>query len=77
MLERGVNLAPSAYEAGFVSAAHDYSHLEQTIEKAAGVFQLIYKKQIIRQPDQEENNEQNNSFTVSDQFQQRYFSFQL
>ncbi len=73
MLERSVNLAPSAYEAGFVSAAYGYSHLEQTIEKASGVFQLIDKKRIIRQPDREEDNEQNNSFAVSDQFQQRYF----
>ena len=38
MLKRGVNLAPSAYEAGFVSAAHSGEHIEQTIEAAAATF---------------------------------------
>ncbi|OOG21929.1 glutamate-1-semialdehyde-2,1-aminomutase [Thioalkalivibrio denitrificans] len=35
MLERGVYLAPSAYEAGFVSSAHSQGDIEQTIEAAA------------------------------------------
>jgi glutamate-1-semialdehyde 2,1-aminomutase len=35
MLDRGVYLAPSAYEAGFVSSAHSQGDLEQTIEAAA------------------------------------------
>ncbi|WP_018232220.1 glutamate-1-semialdehyde 2,1-aminomutase [Thioalkalivibrio thiocyanodenitrificans] len=35
MLERGVYLAPSAYEAGFVSSAHSQGDLDQTIEAAA------------------------------------------
>ena len=38
MLQRGVNLAPSAFEAGFVSAAHSGADIEQTIEAAAASF---------------------------------------
>lgn len=34
MLERGVYLAPSAYEAGFVSSAHTDEHIEATIAAA-------------------------------------------
>jgi len=41
MLERGVNLAPSAYEAGFVSAAHGAEEIEQTIAAAAASFAEI------------------------------------
>jgi glutamate-1-semialdehyde 2,1-aminomutase len=38
MLARGVNLAPSAYETGFVSAMHGTVEIEQTIEAAAATF---------------------------------------
>jgi glutamate-1-semialdehyde 2,1-aminomutase len=38
MLESGVYLAPSAYEAGFVSAAHGDAEIEATIEAAVRVF---------------------------------------
>ena len=38
MLRRGVNLAPSAYEAGFVSALHGAAEIEQTVEAAAATF---------------------------------------
>jgi len=38
MLSRGVNLAPSAYEAGFVSAMHGPHEIEQTIAAAAASF---------------------------------------
>ncbi len=38
MLTRGVNLAPSAYEAGFVSAMHGAAEIEKTIEAAAATF---------------------------------------
>jgi glutamate-1-semialdehyde 2,1-aminomutase len=38
MLERGVYLAPSAYEAGFVSAAHGPAEIEQTLEAARESF---------------------------------------
>jgi len=38
MLERGVYLAPSAYEAGFVSAAHSDTDIDATITAATEVF---------------------------------------
>ena len=38
MLKRGVYLAPSAYEAGFVSAAHSPQEIEATIEAAGEAF---------------------------------------
>ena len=38
MLSRGVNFAPSAYEAGFVSAAHTAQDIEQTIAAASATF---------------------------------------
>jgi glutamate-1-semialdehyde 2,1-aminomutase len=38
MLDRGVYLAPSAYEAGFVSACHDDAVIEATLEAARGAF---------------------------------------
>jgi len=38
MLERGVYLAPSAYEAGFVSSAHDDADLEATLGAAREAF---------------------------------------
>lgn len=41
MLERGVYLAPSAYEAGFVSAAHDASVLDATISAAREAFAQV------------------------------------
>ena len=34
MLDRGVYLAPSAFEAGFVSASHSRDDIDQTIEAA-------------------------------------------
>lgn len=38
MLDEGVYLAPSAYEAGFVSAAHNDADIDATIAAAAKVF---------------------------------------
>jgi glutamate-1-semialdehyde 2,1-aminomutase len=38
MLAEGVYLAPSAYEAGFVSAAHGSAEIERTVAAAAKVF---------------------------------------
>jgi glutamate-1-semialdehyde 2,1-aminomutase len=38
MLERGVYLAPSAYEAGFVSAAHGAAEIEATLAAARAAF---------------------------------------
>jgi glutamate-1-semialdehyde 2,1-aminomutase len=41
MLEEGVYLAPSAFEAGFVSAAHDQKVLDETLAAAERVFAKI------------------------------------
>lgn len=41
MLERGVYLAPSAFEAGFVSAAHGEAEIAATLAAAAEVFPLL------------------------------------
>ena len=41
MLDEGVYLAPSAFEAGFVSAAHNDDDLDQTIAAAAKVFKTL------------------------------------
>ena len=41
MLDRGVYLAPSAYEAGFVSAAHDDAAIEATLAAAHEAFAAI------------------------------------
>ena len=40
MLERGVFLAPSAYEAGFLSSAHDDSIIDATIDAAREAFKV-------------------------------------
>ena len=41
MRERGVYLAPSAFEAGFMSAAHDDAVIAQTIEAAREAFAIV------------------------------------
>ncbi len=41
MLDRGVYLAPSAYEAGFVSAAHDDEVISQTLATAGKAFAAV------------------------------------
>jgi len=41
MLERGVYLAPSAYEAGFVSAAHGAKEIEATLAAASEAFRSL------------------------------------
>jgi glutamate-1-semialdehyde 2,1-aminomutase len=41
MLEGGVYLAPSPYEAGFVSAAHGAAEIDATVESAARVFAAL------------------------------------
>jgi len=38
MLKQGVYLAPSAYEAGFVSAAHGKAEIDATLEAAREAF---------------------------------------
>jgi len=41
MLERGVYLAPSAYEAGFVSAAHGAAEIEETLRAGRESFAAL------------------------------------
>ncbi len=41
MLERGINLAPSAFEAGFLSAAHSDDDIQFTVQAANEVFATI------------------------------------
>jgi glutamate-1-semialdehyde 2,1-aminomutase len=41
MLDAGVYLAPSPYEAGFVSAAHGHAEIDATVEAAARVFAAL------------------------------------
>nr|WP_174506234.1 glutamate-1-semialdehyde 2,1-aminomutase [Acinetobacter sp. Marseille-Q1620] len=43
MLDRGVNLAPSAFEAGFISAAHTDEDIEYTIQAARETFSEMSK----------------------------------
>ena len=41
MLERGVYLAPSAYEAGFISSAHDAQVITATLHAAREAFHIV------------------------------------
>jgi len=41
MLENGVYLAPSQFEAGFISTAHTAADLEKTISSAAKVLRTL------------------------------------
>jgi len=41
MLSEGVYLAPSAYEAGFLSGAHGKNELDKTIEAASKAFSQL------------------------------------
>jgi glutamate-1-semialdehyde 2,1-aminomutase len=41
MLERGVYLAPSAFEAGFVSSAHNREDIAVTVEAAGQALNLL------------------------------------
>ncbi len=41
MLDEGINLAPSQYEAGFMSAAHSTEDMDKTIEAARKAFQKL------------------------------------
>jgi glutamate-1-semialdehyde 2,1-aminomutase len=43
MLERGVYLAPSAFEAGFPSSAHGEAEIAQTLDAARAAFALVAK----------------------------------
>ena len=41
ILARGIYLAPSAYEAGFVSAAHGAAEVEATLAAARAAFAAV------------------------------------
>ena len=41
MLDRGVYLAPSSFEAGFISAAHGEAEIQTTLDAAESAFQAI------------------------------------
>ncbi len=41
MLDSGIYLAPSSYEAGFISSAHGALEIEQTLKAAASVFKKL------------------------------------
>tara|TARA_Y100001970_G_scaffold107385_1_gene134308 strand:- start:258 stop:1541 length:1284 start_codon:yes stop_codon:yes gene_type:complete len=41
MLNQGINLAPSPFEAGFLSFTHDNHHIEKTLEAARSAFSAI------------------------------------
>jgi glutamate-1-semialdehyde 2,1-aminomutase len=38
MLQEGIYLAPSQFEALFISAAHDQTHIDQTVQAAEKVM---------------------------------------
>jgi glutamate-1-semialdehyde 2,1-aminomutase len=40
MLERGVYIAPSQFEAGFISAVHSEEDIERTVDAAAESFRV-------------------------------------
>jgi glutamate-1-semialdehyde 2,1-aminomutase len=44
MMERGVWLPPSQYEAAFLSAAHTQQDIAQTIEAAVGAMREVGAK---------------------------------
>jgi len=41
MLDQGINIAPSQYEAGFMSVAHSQEDLDKTIEAASTAFRAL------------------------------------
>jgi glutamate-1-semialdehyde 2,1-aminomutase len=41
MLDQGINIAPSQYEAGFMSIAHSQEDLDKTIEAASKAFKAL------------------------------------
>ena len=45
MLDRGVHFAPSSFEAGFVSATHDDSVIDATLDAAEAIFAEMAAKQ--------------------------------
>ncbi len=44
MLDAGVYLAPSAFEAGFLSAAHSPEDIDTTVAAAARIFPTLHAR---------------------------------
>jgi glutamate-1-semialdehyde 2,1-aminomutase len=44
MLASGIWLAPSQFEAAFISDAHDRSHLKKALEKTESSFKKLAEK---------------------------------
>jgi glutamate-1-semialdehyde 2,1-aminomutase len=44
MLDAGIYLAPSAFEAGFLSAAHSPEDIDATVAAAARVFPTLHSR---------------------------------
>jgi glutamate-1-semialdehyde 2,1-aminomutase len=43
MLSRGVTLAPSQFEAGFMSIAHSDEDIDRTVEAAREALRVVYR----------------------------------
>ena len=43
MLKGGINLAPSPFESGFISAAHGDKEIDATLEAAEAAFKILKK----------------------------------
>ena len=43
LLKRGIYFGPSGYEVGFISDAHSYADLDETVKKMCKVFDIIFK----------------------------------
>jgi glutamate-1-semialdehyde 2,1-aminomutase len=41
MLDQGVYLAPSAFEAGFLSSAHTTANIQKTLDASEKVFKTL------------------------------------
>jgi glutamate-1-semialdehyde 2,1-aminomutase len=50
MLDAGVYLAPSAFEAGFVSSAHGSEEIEHTLDAAEKAFAVIAQRSTATTP---------------------------
>ena len=44
MLQQGIYLAPSSYEAGFLSSAHTLREIDRTVEAAGTAFEALHRK---------------------------------
>ena len=44
MLKQGIYLAPSSYEAGFLSSAHTQEEIDRTVEAAGTAFDAVRRE---------------------------------